>query len=129
MLLQLVGLGLAGGMICLLFKQTRPELVLPTSLAVGAIMLWVVLGELSPAVAQLQGWLEQTGAGEYAGMLLKSLGICYLAQLAADSCRDAGQSAIASKIILGARVAVLLLALPLFEEILTLCLGLMGGET
>ena len=63
-------------------------------------MLWVVLGELSPAVAQLQGWLEQTGAGEYAGMLLKSLGICYLAQLAADSCRDAGQSAIASKIIL-----------------------------
>lgn len=44
MLLQLVGIGLAGGMICLLFKQTRPELVLPTSLAVGAIMLWVVLG-------------------------------------------------------------------------------------
>lgn len=79
-------------MICLLFKQTRPELVLPASLAAGGLMLWVVLGELSPAVAQLQGWMEQTGAGEYAGMLLKCLGICYLAQLAADSCRDAGQS-------------------------------------
>ncbi len=78
MLLQLVGIGLAGGMICLLFKQTRPELVLPASLAVGGMMLWVVLGELSPAVAQLNAWMEQTGAGEYAGMLLKSLGICYL---------------------------------------------------
>lgn len=127
MLLQLVGIGLAGGMICLLFRQTRPELVLPASLVAGGLMLWTILGELSPAVDQLESWMEQTGAGEYAGMLLKTLGICYLAQLAADSCRDAGQTAIASKIILGARVAVLLLALPLFEEILTLCLGLMEG--
>ena len=31
--------------------------------------------------------------------------------------------------IVGVTMAVLLLALPLFEEVLTLCLGLMGGET
>ena len=36
-------------------------------------------------------------------ILFKTLGICFLAQFAADSCRDAGESALASKVELAGR--------------------------
>ena len=43
-----------------------------------------------------------------------------MTQLAADTCRDAGDSALAGKAELTGRILLLLLAVPLYEEILTL---------
>ena len=43
--------------------------------------------------------LLSEGVAENIGTLFKCLGVCYVVQLAADSCRDAGQQAIASKAV------------------------------
>ena len=37
-------------------------------------------------------------SGEYGVILLKTLGVCFLTQLSADSCRDAGEGALAAKV-------------------------------
>ena len=59
--------------------------------------------------------------------MFKTLGICFLAQFAADSCRDAGESALASKVELAGKISILVLSLPLFEDIAQTALGLIGG--
>ena len=64
--------------------------------------------------------------GEYAVILFKALGICWLAQFAADSCRDAGESALASKVELAGKTAVLLTTLPLFSAVAELVTELAG---
>ena len=42
-----------------------------------------------------------------------------MVQLAADSCRDAGQQAIASKVELAGKVTVLALALPMLKTVVS----------
>ena len=55
-----------------------------------------------------------------------SLGICLITQFTCDSCRDAGENSLASKVELVGKLAVLGCALPLFENIISCALGLMG---
>jgi stage III sporulation protein AD len=63
---------------------------------------------------------------DWASVLVKSVGICFVAQLGADVCRDAGESAIASKIETAGKLAILLTALPLFDKIASLAAELIG---
>ena len=50
-----------------------------------------------------------------------------LAQLSADACRDAGETALAEKAELAGKVFLLLIALPLFEKVAELAVRLMNG--
>ena len=50
--------------------------------------------------------------------VVKSLGICYLTQLASETCRDSGYSAIATKIELTGKVTIILMALPMFLDLM-----------
>ena len=49
-------------------------------------------------------------------ILLKTLGVCFLTQLSADSCRDAGEGALAAKVELAGKLFIVILALPLFQQ-------------
>ena len=82
---------------------------------------------LSPAIKEITTLLSGVGLSEKYGIILfKSLGVCFLAQFAADSCRDAGENALASKVELAGKISILVLSLPLFEEIAQTALGLIG---
>ena len=60
---------------------------------------------------------------EYFKVALKALGIGYITSFAADSCRDAGQSALASKAELAGKCAVWMLSLPLVVSVLKIAVG------
>ena len=66
-------------------------------------------------------------SGEYGVILLKTLGVCFLTQLSADSCRDAGEGALAAKVELAGKLFIVILALPLFQQIAGSALSLIGG--
>ena len=51
-----------------------------------------------------------------------------LTQLTADTCRDAGETALAAKAELVGRVLLLAVAVPLFQDLLTLVTALMSGQ-
>lgn len=115
--LQVAALGVVAAVLCLLLKQYRPEYAVVAAVLCGALLLISVLDALKPVLDALGELVGQTGvSGDYLQAVLKALGICYAAQLASDTCRDAGQSAIAAKIELAGRAAVIVLALPMFLE-------------
>lgn len=64
---------------------------------------------------------------EYVQILFKALGLCFITQIACDACRDLGETAIASKVETAGKLSVLLVSLPLFEKILGIAGGLIGG--
>ena len=105
--------------LAVLFRQHKPEYAPLISLAAGLAVVFLLLGQLEPIFSQMEEILQQAGIGtEYIAVLLKSLGICYITQLAADTCRDAGESAIASKMELAGKITVLTLAVPYFTGML-----------
>lgn len=116
--------------LAVLLRQYRPELALAIGLLAGAVVSLLLIRVLTTPLETVQQMLEQAGmGGETALLLIKSLGICLLTQLTADVCRDAGEAGLASRTELAGKVALLLLALPLFQQIVELALLLMrGGE-
>jgi len=123
-----VGLLLCGALLAVVLRSWRPELALCLSLAAGVLVVGLLLGQVTPLLAALRRLAEAGGlSGQLLGVVLKAAGICLVTQLTADTCRDAGESALASKAELVGRVLLLLLAVPLFEQILTLVTGLIDG--
>ena len=117
--IQFIGIGLIGMILAVLFRQHKPEYAPLISLAAGLAVVFMLLGQLEPIFSQMEEILQQAGIGtEYIAVLLKSLGICYITQLAADTCRDAGESAIASKMELAGKITVMTLAVPYFTGML-----------
>ncbi|MEG1027568.1 MAG: SpoIIIAC/SpoIIIAD family protein, partial [Oscillospiraceae bacterium] len=51
---------------------------------------------------------------EYIQIMLKALGVCYVTELASDSCKEAGQVSIASKVELCGKVFIVILSIPIF---------------
>ena len=91
-------------------------------------MLWMILSKISPAISQIRELISAAGiSGEYGVILLKTLGVCFLTQLSADSCRDAGEGALAAKVELAGKLFIVILALPLFQQIAGSALSLIGG--
>ena len=64
-------------------------------------------------------------SGEYTDILIKSLGICMICQFVSDTCRDCGQSSLASKVEFASKTVIIITALPLFGNILNTAMDLM----
>lgn len=114
--------------LALLLRKHQPEQALAVGLVAGALLLTLVLTQAQPILASINGLLENTGLPtEYGERLFKALGICLLTQLSADACRDAGEAGLAGKAEFTGKIALLILALPLFESIAETSAALING--
>ena len=125
--IQVTGLCVVGALLALVVKRGSPETAL--LLAVGSAV--VVALALAGVVKELLAFLGELGSasGVSADLfvpLYKTIGIALVVQVGGNLCRDAGESAIASKIELAGKLMLVVLALPMFEEIVSIALGFMA---
>jgi stage III sporulation protein AD len=124
----IAGTAIIAAIIAAMLRRYNREYAVVVSIVAGAIILLQIFLNINPAIQQINGLLSASGlSAEYAAILFKSLGICFLAQFAADSCRDAGESALAAKVELAGKITIVVLALPLFEQIASTAVSLIGG--
>ncbi len=124
-LIAIAGAGLVAAAAAVLLRQYKPEYAMLISLAAAGLLLSWILAGIIPALHSIQRMMEDAGySPEALQILLKCLGVCYLSEIAGQICREAGQTAIASKIELAGKMLVLLLCLPLFEQLLQYALTL-----
>ncbi len=121
-------LGVLTALLCVLLKQHRPEFVLPTALCFGTVLSVYLLSRLDPVLDFLQTLADSSGLdSSYYSAVLKALGIGLVSGLASDTCTDAGQKALASGIDLAAKLAILLLCVPMLSQLLGIIQRLLGG--
>ncbi|MBR6921915.1 MAG: hypothetical protein IKH51_06945 [Clostridia bacterium] len=65
--------------------------------------------------------------GEYLPYVLKSVGIGFLSQTAADICTDANERSAASGILTAGKLGILTVCLPLIKRILETAIGYING--
>lgn len=124
----LAGLAILATILAVMLRRYHAEYGMILSLAAGAVILLALLSSLSPALEEARSLLQAAALpGESLVILFKALGVCWLAQFAADSCRDAGEGALASKIELAGKTAVLLITLPLFGQVAEVAAQLAGA--
>lgn len=111
-----------------MLKKYNPEISMLVAVGAGVVVFALILSKISPALTQVSNLLTRAGMPvEYGGILLKSLGICFLCQFSSDACKDAGQSALASKVELAGKLMIVLIALPMIEDITQTAVGIIGG--
>lgn len=127
-IVALVGIAIISTILSVMIKRYNPEYAIAISLISGIVIFASVLSRIVPAISQIKELISATGMSIQYGMILfKSLGICFLTQFAADSCKDAGEGALASKVELAGKVSIVIIALPLFEKITQTAVSLIGG--
>ena len=65
---------------------------------------------------------------EYITLLLKCTGICFITEFTCDMCKESGYTSLSSQISLAGKVITLIMALPLFREVLSISLSLAGAQ-
>ena len=117
-ILSVVGLGLTGALLGIIIRQYKPEFSIYISLTVGIIILGVLIGLISPVLDTITELTDAVNLNDiYGSVLLKALAICYITQLASDCCSDAGEKAIASKLEMAGKIAIVVISLPLFQSL------------
>jgi len=116
---KIVGLSLAAVTVVLVLRAYRPELAVQAAVAAGVVLLLIAVTELSGVMAMIDQIVAKYGLNsEHIKVVIKVIGIAYLAQFAAQTCRDAGEGAIASKVELVGRVLIVTVAVPVVISIL-----------
>ena len=76
------------------------------------------LSKVREAAEAFQGVLNSGIYGDMVVILLKALGISWIAQIAADVCRETGESVLGAQLEAFAKIEITLLALPLAARLL-----------
>lgn len=63
---------------------------------------------------------------DYVSLVLKAVGLAYLGEFAGQICRDAGEGSLASKIDLGTKAVIMVMALPLLKTIVSTVVDMFG---
>ena len=123
---QIVATGILGAILALTVKKQSPEIALVITIASSVLIFLMVL----PMLMEVVGVLTQVGdimdgSMRYVSLAFRVIGVAYMAELGAAVCADAGETAIAAKIDLGGRLVIMVMAMPVVIEIISVVLGLL----
>ena len=129
MLVAVVGVLLCGAMLSAMLRTQRPELAMGLALLAGAVVVAFLVRQILPLAATVRRMAALGGVSDGAfSTVFRAAGVCLLTQIAADTCRDAGEVALAGKAELAGRILLLLMMVPLFEQVLNLIVTAVNGQ-
>ncbi len=100
-------------------KQTKPEFA-PYIRIAGIIAIFgMALSAIAPIIKYMQSLFDGVSNDDYVISVLKALGIAVLTQISAEVCRDCGEGSAASGVELIGRLELVILCLPMIENIIT----------
>lgn len=112
-------LAIAGVTAITVIRKWNADFLPLLRLCLAILLSTVVLSLAAPLVSYLKNLTESVGISAYAEFLFKALAIAILTQLCAELCRESGETGAANGVELAGKVEILLLCLPLINEILS----------
>ena len=117
--MRAVFLCVAGALVCALMRQQKPEMRTAVAIAVGLGALFLSMEGLGSGVEMLKTLSGDAGLGEEKSLLLiRATGVALLSEFGAQLCRDAQESALAGRVELAGRAALLGMSAPLLTGLL-----------
>lgn len=118
---KIIGIGVISAVLAVLMKGYKPELAMQVSLAAAVLIFLLAVPYLRSVMAMFQDIAAQVGIEtRHMMIVVKIIGVAYLAQFGAELCKDAGEGAIASKIELGGKLIILTMSMPILYQLLGL---------
>lgn len=127
-MIKIAAIGVAAAVLAAWVKTVKTEYALWIILATGVFLGLSVIMKLETIVEELrflQGYFAQYAS--YIKLLIKIIGITYLAEFSSDLCKDAGANTLAAQVELFGKLSVLVLCMPIMTSLLETVDYYLGG--
>ena len=126
-IMQITVLGITAALLVLIIKQQRPDIAMMISLAAGAVLFILLLGNIKIITSSVENLALKVKLDSiYISTVMKVIGIAYIAEFGSQICKDSGEGTIASKIELSGKVFIMVLALPIMTVLMESILGILS---
>ena len=112
-------LGVAAVLIAIQFKGHKSEYGVYITLAASVLIFGIALTKLEvilEAINEIKGYIKINEA--YISLLIKIVGITYVAEFASSLCKDAGYGAVAGQIEVVGKLTILTISMPVLIALL-----------
>lgn len=114
--------------VLLLFKEEREDIRILIGIAASATLLLLIF----PQIKSLFTIIEELSVKAkidfiYIKIVLKVIGITYLATFCSEICKDAGENSLASKVEITAKILILISAVPIMMAVLNSIVKVIEG--
>lgn len=123
---RLCAAGLVVTLVLVLLRSWNPSFELPMKLSAAILFVGLLLGLSRPLISYVSSLLSSSAAAPYAEILLRALGVAILTETVSGICRECKETSVASYLEIAGRLEILILCLPLMEEILESVKGLLS---
>lgn len=127
-MLQVAIIGIAGVLLAIEIRSVKPEMAVYLGLATSLMILLLAVDRLSVVLSGIRKIQEYLSMQDiYIEALMKIIGITYVAEFAADICKDAGYGTIAGQIGIFSKLSILAVSMPILTALLETIHGFLGG--
>ena len=117
-ILRIAVLGIAGVLLALLLQKEKSEYSMFISMAVCICIFIYILGKVETVINFAKKMQIVAVDQTYITLILKMVGITYVAEFAMNICKDAGYAAVGNQIELFAKLSILVLSIPVLTVFL-----------
>ena len=118
-IMKIVMVGTIASVLAVLLKEERPEIAMVVSIVTGLVIFIFLITKLNSVMSVLKYFAGKANIDVlYFSTILKVIAIAYITEFGAQICRDAGESSIASKVELGGKVLIMVIAIPILAALM-----------
>ena len=113
--------GIICAVLALTVRTQKPEMAPAVTVAAGVILFLYISESIKFVIDNFSGVLNMCGVkAEYFYTVVKLIAVSYITSFSAETCRDCNEGAIAAKVELAGKIAVLALTAPIISDFLML---------
>lgn len=125
-ILKYCGLALMALAVIMILSEFKPKLAKIAANTIGLYLFSASASNLYPSLKTISELAADTPVAPYLPTILKALGVALVVEITADTCRDAGEPALASRLEIIGKAELLLIALPLVSELIGIARGIIS---
>lgn len=103
----------------LTLKNVKSDMLPIFKICVTLLMCGMLIGMLSPIFSYINGYLKNENTERYVNLMIKALAITYISHITASISRDVGEDNIAAFCEMFGRVEIIILSLPIIDELIS----------
>lgn len=118
-IMKIVMVGIIASVLTVLLRDEKPEIAVVISIVTGLVIFVFLIAKLNSVMSVLKYFASKANIDVlYFSTILKVIAIAYITEFGAQICRDAGEGAIASKVELGGKVLIMVIAIPILAALM-----------
>ena len=118
---KIVGVCLLTLICYIIIKPLKPDIAIFVSLVGSIIVLFMCVDGLMSVISTMTSFAEKTGINTgLFGLILKIVGIGYLAEFSSSICNNAGNSTLSDIIGFAGKITIIIVSLPIITSLINI---------